>query len=205
MSRFRLLEPQQAAPEARELLEAVQTKLGRLPNIFKAMANSPVTLSAYLCIGDALEGGRLSAQLREQIALAVAEINGCQYCLAAHAAIGRMVGLSRDEIQNNRRAQSSDRSASSALTFVKTLVTKHGGVSDDDVARLGDAGFDDGQIAEIIMTVALNFLTNYFNLTAGTPVDFPNPEVAAPHQGTLNQTRPQTATHITNSNEGEPK
>lgn len=177
MSRFRLIEPQQAAPNARDLLEGVQNKLGRLPNIFKAMANSPAVLTAYLCVGDALEGGRLSAQLREQIALAVAEINGCQYCLAAHVAAGKMVGLSKDEILNNRRARSSDQSVSSALTFAKTLVMKHGNVSDDDVNQLRDAGFDDGQISEIVATVVLNILTNYFNLTAGTPVDFPNPEV----------------------------
>lgn len=180
MSRFRLLEPQQAESNARELLEGVQNKLGRLPNMFKAMANSPATLEAYLSVGNALERGKLSAQLREQIALAVAELNSCQYCLAAHTAIGKMVGLSKDEILNNRRAQSSDRSVSSALTFVAALVTKHGNVSEDDVAQVRDAGFDDGQIAEIVTTVVLNILTNYFNLTADTPVDFPKMEPLAP-------------------------
>ena len=180
MSRFRLLEPQQATPEARELLEGVQTKLGRLPNIFKAMANSPATLEVYLAIGNALERGKLSAHLREQIALAVAELNGCQYCLAAHTAIGRMVGLTKEEMLSNRRAQSSDQSVSAALLFVKALVTRRGDVSDDDVAQLREAGFDDGQVAEIVTVVALNILTNYFNMTAGTPVDFPNPDRLPP-------------------------
>jgi uncharacterized peroxidase-related enzyme len=181
VSRFRLLEPQQAAPKARDLLEGVQNKLGRLPNIFKAMANSPAALAAYLCIGEALEDGRLSAKLREQIALTVAEINGSPYCLAAHAATGRKVGLSKDEIISNRRAQSSDQSVSTVLIFVRTLVAQRGDVLSEDVDQLRDAGFDDGQIAEIVVTVALNILTNYFNMAAGTPVDFPNTEALPPN------------------------
>ena len=111
MSHFRLLEPQQVDPNTRESLEGVQAKLGSLPNLFKSMANSSATLEAYLAIGRALENGRLSSQLRERIALAVAESNGCDYCLAAHSAIGRSLGLSKDEISSNRRAQSSDQAS----------------------------------------------------------------------------------------------
>jgi len=176
MSQFRLLEPQQAAPPAREILEGVQAGLGRLPNVFKAMANSSAALAAYLSMGKALEGGRLTAQLREQIALAVAEANGCRYCLAAHSAVGRSLGLSKDEMMHNRRAQSTDPSVGAALTFVKTLVAKRGKVSAADVDQLCDAGFDEGQVAEIVATVTLNIFTNYFNLVAETPVDFPKAE-----------------------------
>lgn len=188
MSQFRLLEPQQADPEARKHLESVQAKLGRLPNLFKAMAHSPATLEAYLAIGQALENGRVSPQLRERIALAVAENNGCDYCLAAHTAIGRSLGLTKDEIINNRRAQSSDPSASAVLTFVKSLVENRGNVSSTDLEGLHAAGFDDGQVAEIVTTVVINIFTNYFNLIAETPVDFPKVEALPPvHEGTHKQ------------------
>ena len=180
MSQFRLLEPQQVDQEARRHLEGVQAKLGRLPNLFKAMANSPAALEAYLAIGQALERGRLSSQLRERIALVVAERNGCEYCLAAHAAIGRSLGLSKDEIASNRRAQSSDQASSAVLTFVKLLVDNRGKVSSEDLEQLREAGFDDGQVAEIVTTVVINIFTNYFNLVAGTPVDFPKVEALSP-------------------------
>lgn len=180
MSQFRLLEPQQADPKARKNLEGVQAKLGSLPNLFKAMANSPAALEAYLAIGQALENGRLSSQLRESIALAVAEKNGCKYCLAAHSAIGRSLGLSKDEIANNRRAQSSDQSSSAVLTFAKSLVENRGNVPSVELERLRAAGFDDGQVAEIVTTVVINIFTNYFNLVAETPVDFPKVEELSP-------------------------
>lgn len=176
MSQFRLLEPQQVDEKARKNLEGVQSKLGSLPNMFKAMANSPATLESYLAIGQALENGRLSSKLRERIALAVAETNRCDYCLAAHSAIGRSIGLSQDEIASNRRAQSSEQSSSAVLAFVKSLVDNRGHVSSDDLDGLRAAGFDDGQVAEIVTTVVINIFTNYFNLTAGTPVDFPKVE-----------------------------
>ncbi len=173
MSQFRLIEPQQASPEAREMLTSVQAKLGRLPNLFKAMANAPATLEAYLSLNDALSRGSLSARLREQIALTVAERNGCHYCLAAHTAVGKILGLSDDEIINNRRAESSDQATSAALTFAGSLVDKRGAVSESDVEKVREAGFDDSRIAELVTTVVMNIFSNYFNLTAQTPIDFP--------------------------------
>jgi len=176
MSQFRLIEPQQASPETRDQLEAIQSKLGRLPNMFKAMANSPATLSAYMGLSEAAASGRLSPQLREQVALTVSERNGCQYCLAAHSAVGKMLGLSSDEILNNRNAEATDPSTAAALTFAAALVDKHGKVSEADIDALSQAGLDDGLIAELVTATALTTLTNYFNLTAGTPIDFPRVE-----------------------------
>lgn len=176
MSQFRLIEPQQTDAATREHLEAIQAKLGHLPNIFKAMANAPALLAAYQGFKEALEAGRLPAQLREQVALTVSERNRCQYCLAAHSAVGKMLGLPDDEISHNRRAESSVESTQAALTFVAVLVDKHGQVSESDVERVRQAGFDDGQIAELIAAATLTILTNYFNLTAGTPIDFPKVE-----------------------------
>lgn len=173
MSQFRLIEPQQASPDTRNQLDAIQGKLGRLPNMFKAMANSPATLSAYMGLSDAIASGRLSPQLREQVALTVSEINGCQYCLAAHSAVGKMVGLSADEVLSSRSARAADPATAAALTFVAALVDKRGKMSENEVDTLRQAGFDDGLIAELVTTTVLITLTNYFNLTAGTPIDFP--------------------------------
>ncbi len=173
MSQFRLIEPQQANPDTREMLEAIQGKLGRLPNMFKAMANSPATLAAYVGLSDAVAGGGLSPQLREQVALTVSERNGCQYCLAAHSAVGKMLGLSADEIAGSRGAESADPITGAALAFVASLVDERGKVSAGEIDRLRQAGYDDGQIAELVTATALTTLTNYFNLTADTPIDFP--------------------------------
>lgn len=82
------LDPTQATGKVRELLAQVQAQLGMVPNMMRTMANSPAMLEGYLSFSNTLAGGVLSPQLREQIALAVAEINSCEYCLSAHTTIG---------------------------------------------------------------------------------------------------------------------
>ena len=73
----------------------------------------------------------------------------------------------------NRRGHSHDPKANAALEFARTLVEKRGGVTEQDVQQVKEAGFDDGEVAEIIAHVALNILTNYFNVAVETPIDFP--------------------------------
>ncbi len=176
MPRLKALTTTEADPKAQPLLDGVEKKLRTVPNIMRTMANSPAVLEAYLGFTSALAKGALSAKLREQIALAVGEANGCQYCVAAHAALGRMAGLNDEEVANSRRGSSPDRKTHAALTFSRRVVRERGSVSDDDIASLRSVGFDDGGIAEIVANVAVNIFTNYFNHVAETVVDFPKVE-----------------------------
>ncbi len=178
MTRLRAIETSEADPKARALLEGVQKKMGMTPNLMRTMANSPAVLEAYLGFSSALGEGSLSAKLREQIALTVGELNGCQYCLSAHTALGKMVGLGEEEIADSRRGVSPDRKTEAVLRFARKVVSERGWVSDDDVATLRAAGTTDAELAEIVGAVALNTFSNYFNHVAGTEVDFP--EVEAP-------------------------
>jgi uncharacterized peroxidase-related enzyme len=155
------------------LLDGVQRELGMVPNLIRTMASSVTTLEAYLDLQATLTTGALSAALRERIALAVAQLNGSTYCLAAHAALGKTVGLSNQEIHDSRGGTSPVRSVDAALVFARRLITQHGAVDDDDLARLHGVGYRDDEIAELVATVALNIWTNYFNNLAGTEIDYP--------------------------------
>lgn len=169
-----------ANSETTQLFAAVQKKMGTVPNLIATMANSPAVASAYLGFSQSLTTGSLLSRLREQIALVVGETNGCDYCLAAHTTIGKGVGLTEEETCNARRAVASDDKEQAALQFARTIVAKRGLVSDEDVQQVRDAGYTDGEIAEIVANVALNIFTNYFNHVAQTEVDFPTaPELAA--------------------------
>ena len=139
----------------------------------RTMANSPAVLQAYLDFTSALSSGALSAKLREQIALTVSEVNDCDYCLAAHSAVGRMVGLSEEEVLDSREAISTDRKVETALRFARQLVENRGWVTDEDLSRVRDAGYDDGEIAEIVANVALINFSNYLDHVAETEADFP--------------------------------
>lgn len=176
MSRLHQIKPESSTGRAKELLDAVQGKLGLVPNMTRAMVNSPAVLDGYLSLSGALTKGSLSAKIREQIALTVAEKNDCDYCLAAHSTIGKMVGLSIDQIQDSRRGSAVDPKVDALLRFASKVVQVQGKVSDSDLQVVRHAGFDDGAIAEVVANVALNIFTNYFNHVAGTVIDFPRAE-----------------------------
>ena len=173
MARISPVDPATASGKASELLGAVKAKLGLVPNMTRVMASSPVVLEAYLGFSGALGHGKLSAKLREQIALIVAETTRCSYCLSAHTAIGKLVGLSPVELAESRHGNSPDSRTVAALKFSQTLVLRGGNASDQDIGSLKQAGFGEGEIAEIIANVALNLFTNYFNKAAGVEIDFP--------------------------------
>ena len=180
MPRLEAVDLERTSGPARQLLDAVNDKLGFLPNLARTLANSPAALQGYLAFGEALEGGVLPAALREQIALTVSEANGCGYCVAAHCAIGKSVGLNDSELTDARQSTSPDTKVDAALHFAWQLVDNRGWVGEDDLDRVRRAGYGDGEIAEIVAVVAWKTFANYFNHVAGTEVDFPPvPEVAA--------------------------
>lgn len=159
---------------AQPLLQAVQKQLGSVPNLFRIVANSPAGLEGLLGLSGALGKGRLDARTRERVAIAVSELNGCDYCLAAHTYLGEhLARLDASELAANRDASSSDPKAAAALRFAAALVRERGQVSAAEVEAVRAAGYDDGQVVEIILHVALTTLTNYVNNALGTEVDFP--------------------------------
>ena len=175
MSRIHTPAAIEAAPEAsRSLLAAVGKQLGSVPNLFRLVSNSPAALEGYLGLSGALARGALPAATRERIALAVAEANGCQYCVSAHAYLGKHVAkLSDAEIAANRAGASEDHTAGAAVRFALQVLEQRGHVADAEVAAVRNAGYSDAQIVEIVQHVALNVWTNYLNSVAQTVVDFP--------------------------------
>jgi uncharacterized peroxidase-related enzyme len=139
----------------------------------RAMANSPAALHAYLQFSGALAGGALSAKSREQIALAVGQVNKCDYCVSAHSVLGKMAGLTPEQILESRLGAAVDGKTDALLHFSRKLVETKGLVSDGDVDAMRNAGFTEGEIAETVAGVALNIYTNYFNQVAATDIDFP--------------------------------
>ena len=163
------------APAASQpLLEAVKKQLGVVPNLFRLVSTSPDALQGYLGLSGALSKGALPAATRERIALVVAEINGCDYCLSAHSYLGKnLAKLDDAEIAANRNGASNDPKADAAVRFAAKVVRERGHVSEDDVRAVKLAGYDDAQAIEIVLHVALNTWTNYLNEVAKTDIDFP--------------------------------
>ncbi|MBB3354145.1 peroxidase-related enzyme [Rhizobium lentis] len=178
MTRVTLHPSIEAAPEAaRPTLEAIKKQMGVVPNVFRMMANSPAVLEAYSSLNGALGRGKLDKKIRERIALAIAQKNGCGYCLAAHTYTGTHVNkLSIDEIAAARRGGSSDARADAAVKFAVKVAEERGSVSEDELHAMRAAGFDDEELLEIVAHVAANTFTNYMNEVFKTEIDFPKVE-----------------------------
>jgi len=174
MSRISIPTVEHSLDASKPLLAAVHQQLGVTPNLMKLVGHSPAALEGYLSLNGALAKGKLNVQLRERIALTVAEYNGCDYCLSAHDYLGRNVAkLSDAELTSARDGHSQDARADAALRFARRVTETRGQVSDGDIATLRAAGFDEAGVIEIVVNVALNVLTNYVNNVAKTDIDFP--------------------------------
>jgi uncharacterized peroxidase-related enzyme len=169
-----LIDPDTAEGRTRDLFATVQRRLGVIPNMTRAMANSPALLEGYLALSGAMASGTLSGSVQEQIALAIAPRNGCNYCLSAHSYLAENVAhLDGDAIAAARKADSADPKTAALLTLAATVVDNRGELPARELSAARAAGITDAEIAEVIGNVALQILTNYFNKAVGTDVDFP--------------------------------
>jgi uncharacterized peroxidase-related enzyme len=173
MSRLAIAAREDAPAPAQPLLDAVEKQLGVVPNLFRLVGTSPAALEGYLGLNAAL-GRTLDAKTRERIAIAIAQANGCDYCLSAHSYLGlNLARIDEAEIALNRAGHSGDAKADAAVVFARQVLSARGKVSDADIAAVRLAGFTEAQVIEIVASVALNVLTNYINNVAETDIDFP--------------------------------
>src|SRR5689334_13730103 len=173
MPRLNSVDPDEATGKTKELLDMVQQRTGRIPNMVRLMANSPAALGGYLNLAAALAGSTLSAELRDSVAILVAADGKSDYTLAAVSALARKGGLTDDDIAAARHAHAMDARTHAALRFTEHLLEERGHVSGSELDKLMEAGFTDGEVAEIVATVVLNIYRNYFNLVAAPELDFP--------------------------------
>lgn len=173
MARVNLLDQTSAPVASREALGQIGSAFGFVPNMFKAVANSPASLGSLWSAFGALGRGGLGAKLGEQIAVAVADRNGCDYCLAAHTLLGQKAGATASEMAQAQGGRSADPRTAAALAFALKVVENRAAVEAADVDALRAAGFDDEAVVEILAHVALNLFTNYVNVALDVPLDFP--------------------------------
>jgi len=179
MARLTVQNPATATGAAKNVYDGAKKALGVIPNMVRVIGNSPAALQGWAQFSGALSTGSLPASTREQLALLIAEYNDCQYCLAAHAAIGSAAGLNRQQVDQARRGVSPDKRAAAALTFAQALLEAHGGVSAADVEAARAAGLSEAELVEVVGAVAVNVFTNYVNRAFAVDLDFPRLEPLA--------------------------
>jgi uncharacterized peroxidase-related enzyme len=162
------------APEAsKPILDAINKQLGVVPNMFRLFATSPAALAGLAGL-DAANATALDLKTRTGIALAVAQVNRCRYCLSAHTYVGvNLARISPEEAMLNRQGKSGDAKIATAVRFAAKVVERRGQVNESDIAAVRHAGYKDAQVVEIISVIAQNILTNLVNNVVQTDIDFP--------------------------------
>lgn len=179
MQRLNSVNPQLAEGRTKELLDTVQQAFGMVPNTAKVMANSPAVLDSYLAFSTAMGGVKIGEKLHNQVKLTTSETNSCDYCTSILCAVAPSAGLSADDILAGRTGTAQDRHTDAALKFAEAVLENRGKVSDQQLAAVRDAGFDDAEIVEIVASVVLGCFTNFLNNVADTELDIPHAEPIA--------------------------
>lgn len=166
----------ETAPEgSRDGLKVLHDRFGKILNIQGAMAHAPVVLKTYLALKDILHNeGSFDARTEQAIALAVAVVNGCDYCQAAHTLGGEAAGLTRDQTIAIRKGTFDfDPKLGALLSFAHEAAQERGRVRDETWQAALDAGWTDADLLEAHVHVVANVLTNYFNRLVHTDLDLP--------------------------------
>jgi AhpD family alkylhydroperoxidase len=159
--------------QTKDMFADSRREFDRVLNMVRQMAHSPALLRTYLHFARAVDQTTLSARTRALIAIAVAEINACDYTLSLGMALSRRHGIEDAELDAAREGRGLDVGTDDTLRFATSILRRAGRVPHADVERLRHQGFTDQTIVEVVATVALNVFRDYFNLVAGTDIDFP--------------------------------
>lgn len=173
MARLPVITKESADEKTGKTFDAIQSKFGMVPNIFKGMANSPVTLNAYLQLDQLIAGGSFSPVEQDIVRITVSQHNKCAYCLAAHTGSLLSNGLSKEEILNIRKGNATDPKHKVLVDFTLKVIKTSGFVSDSDLDTFKKAGFSDTHATEISVIIAQKTLSNYFNHINDTDLDLP--------------------------------
>ena len=173
MKQIKAISQGSASETVKATMATIGKKLGRVPNMYQVMANSPAVLDAYVKFNGALSGGTLGSKMAELIALATAESNTCTYCLSAHTYFGAKVGLTETQMLEGRTFHSQDEKTNIGLVFAKKMLETPKDLSAEDIEPLRSVGYTDGDILEIVANVIRNIFTNSINIISETEVDWP--------------------------------
>lgn len=160
------------SPANQAIFDALQSKLGFIPNLYATLAHSENALGSYLALQNAKSS--IHGKAREVVNLVVSQVNECAYCLAAHTALGGMVGFTPEQIIEIRRGGASfDAKLDVLARLTKDIVEKKGHADQNLVAAFLAAGWTEENLVDVIVTIGDKTVTNYLHGATEVPVDFP--------------------------------
>ena len=175
MSRLSTIAPEAATGATAELFAKIKKAAGKVPNAYATIGtHSPEALGVMLSVDAVVSSGTLSKADIETIKLAVSEIAGCDYCIAAHTLMGKFAGLSPEGMKQIRAGDpTGDTKRDALVRFVRTLVDTRGTVPAEELGAVREAGYTERQVIEVCLAVTSITFTNLVNRVNDTTLDFP--------------------------------
>lgn len=187
MPRIRRLDPSDAPPKSRAVLDSIAARRGSVGEMVATMAHSPALLTGYLDLSQAMKRVKLPRTLSEKISIALQVWIGCSRCLAAHTQAARTAGLSDTDITLARQGVSSDNRESALIAVALRILAEPYSITDADVTELREHGWADRIIIELVGLVTLNLLTGAFNLLVGLTADDQDRQSDTDHVATADE------------------
>lgn len=163
-------------PAAQQVLDNLQGQLGMIPNLYAYLGHSANALTSYVAFQQAQAKGSFKAREREAVFLAVSEVNGCEYCQAAHTALGKLNGFTEEETRQLRAGHHPDRKLGVLARLASAITAHRGRVDSELVEDFFAAGYDEAALVDLVALVADKTLSNYLHNLVGFDVDFPAAE-----------------------------
>lgn len=172
MKNFELPSKDQVSEKNQELLAGIEKAVGFIPNLYSYYSKSDTALGDYLALAN--RKTNLKAKEKEVVNLVVSEINGCDYCLSAHTAIGKMNGFTEDQILELRKGHASfDQKIDALVKVTKSITENRGSASKEAVDAFFDAGYSEVTLMDVVILIADKTISNYIHNLAQFPIDFP--------------------------------
>lgn len=163
---------EQVSPTNQALFDKLKKAFGRVPNLFATFAHSETALETYLSLQNAKTS--LSPKAREVIYLVVSQVNDCAYCLAAHTAVGKMLGFTPEQILEIRRGGASfDPRLDALAKLVRNITLERGHPDPALVQAFFAAGWTEGNLVDALVAVGDKMISNFLHGATEIPVDFP--------------------------------
>jgi uncharacterized peroxidase-related enzyme len=171
MKQFTVPTRDQVSLENKSIFDTLTKALGFVPNLYATIAHSENGLAKYL----AFQGAKtsLSNKEKEAVNLVVSQVNGCIYCQSAHTVLGKMNGLSENEILKIRGGASSNEKLNALVALAKDITENKGRASDANLEAFYAAGYNDGNLVDVILQISDKIAMNYLHNLTEIPVDFP--------------------------------
>jgi 4-carboxymuconolactone decarboxylase len=155
MARVRLLQKEQASPEAKEIFDKMEANGAKIINLYRVLAHSPHPMLNFIRMGGALVAkAELPSRLREMVILRIASVTGAKYEWTQHYPIALQVGVSQKQIEAVARWNESKvfHAEDRAVLQYTDEVLQNTGVKDETFKAL-QKFLDERQIVELTLSI----------------------------------------------------